>query len=129
MAERMSNPVDILVLEDQETRIEWLSANMASSLTIMWAHNYVTFEGSLHLRPRVIILDHDLGTPETGYDAARLLPDRVDKETPIIIWSQNPVGSNSIKQFLDRQGFRLVAWLPFGLKNQYITTSLVSILR
>lgn len=116
--------VDILVLEDHDVRIEWLREYFPDAV-IMWAQNVTTFEGSLKYKPRMILLDHDLGPlPETGYDAAKLLPDTVDAETPVLIWSQNPVGADNIKSYLKSNGFTTVVWLPFGIRGHELLVSL-----
>jgi DNA-binding response OmpR family regulator len=128
VADRVSERVDILVLEDEQYRIDWLGKHFPTKI-VMWAKNPTTFEGSLKYRPRVILLDHDLGKPQAnGYDACKTMPGKVHSHTPVLVWSVNPVGAKNIVTYLKNSGFSTVAHLPFGLSEHSLRISLCNIL-
>lgn len=115
-------PRDIVVLEDWEPRIDWLRGIVAKQhchATIRPCLTHAQFTGSLAFYPPdLIILDHDLGEdPWTGYKAAQVLVEHHEnlKHVPVLTWSQNPVGADSIASILTHYGWT-VHKAMFGLQ-------------
>lgn len=124
----MANRIDFLVLEDDKIRIDWLFRSFPSA-TIAWASQYETFKEILECNPKCVILDHDLGVAsKNGYDAAKLIPTLLTTDIPVIIWSNNPVGSANMVSYLKAQGY-MAAHLPFSYSNSSLVISLINILK
>lgn len=106
----------VLVLEDTQARVSWLRDRFPE-LTVIHATNPLEFVEGWDQGPSLIILDHDLGLSAwDGYEACKLLPE-LDPHctTPVLIWSQNPVGVGHMAQFLQRNGWQVYRYM-FGIQ-------------
>lgn len=76
----------ILILDDCVDRMVWLQREYPE-YQVLFATTIVGFSYLLdqYPYPGLVILDHDLGTVETGADAVEL----VDITTPVLVWSNN----------------------------------------
>lgn len=115
----------IVVLEDQEVRIQWLRAVVPfDDIEIVWCTSVGKFLKEVR-EPNVklVIFDHDLDLffdgPDkdglTGTHAARGYRGLTD--TPVLIWSFNKSGALNIKSILASKGIRAL-WVPFMDDNK-----------
>ena len=100
----------VLLLEDSPMRIAWFRKR----LPILHVVNTVQeFREYFNSKPLVdfIFFDHDLGTEETGYDAAKYIKDKFGGNTTNagIIHTWNPSGAAKMRELLP-----LTLWIPFG---------------
>lgn len=103
--------MDILVLEDEKYRIDWLRENMGI-FSITHVETVDAFKRLMPCTPTLVILDHDLGEGAgTGMDAVRAL--KVPLATPILIWSINVVRAPVMEQALKQAGYTTVLRNPF----------------
>lgn len=127
----------IAVLEDQQTRLDWLRSAFPSA-EIIADDNVVAFLKQLAAadkdRLAVIILDHDLGAggswpkdaeSNDGLTAARNLGTWSD--VPVLVWSWNPDGANAMVAALENSGFSVIKKIAFGstMIRQFITSVFV----
>ena len=124
-ANNSTKPV-VLVLEDQEVRVDWLRDTFPDFMEIIWSKTVSDFLQSCKDHAgvtAVAILDHDLGFDEsvlqsedvngqTGTDAARLM-----LPVPyVVIWSMNPGGSRLMRDIL-RDKKQRVRYAPFASQD------------
>ena len=106
----------IIVLEDEPTRVDWLTAHVPDGTHIHHATTVESFEELLmEFDPSLVILDHDLGDadPEhTGLDAAASIP--ANAAYLVVVWSVNPVGARMIHADLTQHGVACILH-PFML--------------
>ena len=109
---------DIIVLEDTIERVKWLRATFPD-VAVRWAKDVPAFLRELRRPGALLVLDHDLGdrdyTPAeydayglTGMDAARAC----GTDTPVVVWSANPVWGPRMRAFLVDRGVPVVQY-PF----------------
>ncbi len=137
---------DIIVLEDTIERVQWLRATFPDA-TVRWAPTVVAFLMEMRRPGALVILDHDLAgelghTAEaaatydrgeatdryglTGMDAVRAC----GTDTPVIVWSANPVWGPKMRDFLVARGvpvayygFRADANMASVIREAYFTST------
>lgn len=109
----------ILCLEDSSDRLDYIR-NQFPTVEFRQAVTPLEFLDGMDDQPAALILDHDLGLSEwDGYEAVKVMIETViedqiwDNGLPILIWSQNPVGTEDMYRSLIRWGFT-VAKCPYG---------------
>lgn len=93
----------ILIVEDNQYRIDLFKTHWGGQCRI---HIFETAWPAITmlkaLKFDAILLDHDLGGRQfvtddalngTGYDVAKIIPDTINKDTPVVVHSVNPVGA------------------------------------
>ena len=103
--------MQILVLEDKESRVRWLRRMFPRAL-IVWTDKVERMLAILR-EDRVwdlVLLDHDLNRDRTGMDAAR----EIRCIAPIVVWSPNVERAPAMVETLRLNGQNVVGWLPFG---------------
>ena len=124
----------IVVLEDTEERVEWLKATFPQ-VEIEHCTDVVDFLRATRRPYALAILDHDLAgelgdSPEaagvydrgeaydqfglSGMDAVRV----VDLDTPVVVWSANPVWGPRMLDALSARGVAYSAYRPFDTTHQ-----------
>jgi len=113
----------ILVLEDNQDRIEWfkriyrnhelyITCNLVKARELCWEYEF-----------DVMFLDHDLGEnnlaaveqEETGYGFVKWLTiEGIQKKAIYYIHSMNPTGANAMQNLLQDNGYYSL-WLPYHL--------------
>lgn len=115
----------VLVLEDTIERCHWLRATFPD-MDVVHVYNVVDFLKARRVPHAMVILDHDLGGPDTlspeqydrgesvdayglnGMDAVHAC----DRLTPAIVWSANPVCGPRMRSALGDAGVPVV-YYPF----------------
>lgn len=106
----------ILVLEDFDSRVEWLrSVLRRSQANIEWYKKVEPFLEAAKTDHDFVILDHDLdflhytnnnylkeAYPPSGTDACREYDPQ--RKVPVLIWSQNPDGAKRMEWMLKQKG-------------------------
>lgn len=117
----------IVVLEDTLDRVQWLRATFPG-VEIVHCTNVVDFIVHTRRPHALVILDHDLAGALgdgpaakaaydagadayglTGMDAVRVC----DLDTPVVVWSANPVWGPRMADALVARGVAYVAQCPF----------------
>ena len=104
----MSNKLNLLIVEDNIDRINWFQKEFCDC-RIIFAKT--AKQGIRAINSEVfstILLDHDLGDrvfvpssdSNTGYQVALAIPNSINKDTPVIVHSWNPVGTFRILNVL-----------------------------
>jgi CheY-like chemotaxis protein len=115
----MEKRAHILVVEDDGRRIEWFMDRLKGRCVLDVFEK--AEDGIRAVRDNkydMIFLDHDLGgrifvpseDPETGYQVAKILPETVNRDTPVIVHSYNPDGADNIVSAIGRSARKE----PFG---------------
>ena len=118
----------LIVLEDASFRIEWLQDLFEKSDFEIWATLRIddflaqVQKASSEKRLGAVVFDHDLsflatvgGTDRNGNTAAKQI--QCSLNTPMLVWSANPVGALDIEKTLKMRGFSQVSRLPFTSEN------------
>jgi hypothetical protein len=124
----------IVVLEDTDERVKWLRDTFPQ-VDIMHCTDVVEFMQATRRPYALAILDHDLAgelgdSPEakdtydrgaayarfglSGMDAVRV----VDLDTPVVVWSANPVWGPRMASALAERGVGWSAYRPFDTTHQ-----------
>ena len=105
--------IKILVVEDDPNRVVRFSRECAGhDLTV----TEFASDGASHVRGTkfdLIFLDHDLGGQQmvdsddnSGYHVAKAIPGSINDETPVVVHSLNPIGSQRMVGVL-KNGYRI----------------------
>ncbi len=109
--------MNILVLEDEPSRIEWFR-KFTEGHRADFVDDAKTAIIAIHrLKYDVILLDHDLDgrvyvpsdEPNTGFQVAKAIPGTINRDTVIVIHSHNDTGTKKMASVL-KNGFH---HLPF----------------
>jgi len=133
--------VIIVVLEDMETRINWLRSTYPEA-EIVWHTTVKGFVACLEsgIKPTLVIFDHDLDTADpnarpgqlhdvdglTGADAARMMP---ELDCFAVVWSANPVGARSIARHAASKVSGAVLMAPFTISKSQLKAGIDAALR
>lgn len=114
----------ILVLEDDRLRVKWLRRVATCPIVhVETVEDFLEFYEENKDKLKLIILDHDLGQMQSGYDAAK----RIDSGVPVVVWSVNPVGAENITKALRANRVQCLH-LPFiGINNKQLIEIIESI--
>lgn len=99
----------VLLLEDSDMRIAWFEKRIKN---LKVTRTVQEFKDYFNTKPLVdfVLMDHDLGTPETGLDAAKFMVDRFGATNNWgLIHSWNKAGAEAMQAC----GLRLLH-VPFG---------------
>lgn len=110
----------VLILEDNKFRNDLFREKLGGKCRLhMHKKAWPAIEAAKTLKFDLILLDHDLGGRQyvtedaengTGYDVAKELPNTINKDTPVVIHSGNPVGAQNMLAVLGRTA----VYIPFG---------------
>ena len=95
----------ILILEDDENRIELFKSVIDPRNRIHICRNMYEAEGRWDPYYDIMLLDHDLGERATGYDFVKMYH-RGFSNADIVIHAWNCVGARRMQDFLKDQGFK-----------------------
>ena|SRR5579862_1612453 len=98
----------VLLLEDSDTRIAWFTKRIPNLKVVKTVDDFKKyFDG--HPIVDFIFFDHDLGTEETGADAAKFVAEKFGANRYGMIHSWNKGGSQKIQSYLPN-----IPHIPFG---------------
>lgn len=94
----------IFVLEDDPYRTNKFTDIFLGNAILITPDADIAIRAIEKEKHDIIFLDHDLGLKlskeKTGYTVARTIKDTINRETPVVIHSFNPVGVKNIQSVL-----------------------------
>jgi hypothetical protein len=116
--------LNIFILEDSESRIEWFKKQFDNhNLIICSEINDNTYALVTENKYDIIFLDHDLESHllrrnDNGNTLALYLANaNLQSHAIFYVHSMNPIGANNICRTLEKAGYE-VQWIPFHLLKQ-----------
>jgi CheY-like chemotaxis protein len=116
--------IETFVLEDNPDRVEEFKKNWSKYANFTFSKSYYEALEKFDFTKRydILLLDHDLGgrvmissnDENSGGNFVNYIKDYQYKDIDVIIHSHNPLGSNTMKNRLDKAGFSHVKLIPFG---------------
>jgi len=90
----------ILCVEDNCERQKWFANKFVQYDLDLCSSVVDATKLTNSIKYDIIFLDHDLGSKKTGYDVAKIIYNSINKNTKIIVHSNNVVGSENICKIL-----------------------------
>lgn len=119
----------ILILEDNHWRNHWFIENFKGHALTMCDSVQTALKWVTKNEFDILFLDHDLSdahyeaalngqsiTEGTGYEVAKVIPETINKDKPVIIHSMNPVGGKRMKLVIGNNAVQI----PFGYFDKNI---------